>query len=221
MSSAFLYGWTCVQPVCRFLQLSRHPFPLTIFPFQCVAAQLPWFTSLCNTYTIFLHSSALNSDLWRRHCDGLTIKVIISRQEATSQVRDRQLWDRRCSQRCCEDSVFLGCDAVWGEQFPTFSHIPEQWNLQTGNFLRMKRFWATFAWSEAGWCRGLRLVPQLFLFIYFFFYAKAEQSDFRHTRVTVTTADQRCSVLSSLRTNHSRVPPGTASIWNMQFVLSD
>jgi hypothetical protein len=49
-----------------------------------------------------------------------------------------------------EDSVFLGCDAVWGEQFPTFRHIPEQWNLQTDNFLRMKRFWATFAWSEAG-----------------------------------------------------------------------
>jgi hypothetical protein len=28
--------------------------------------------------------------------------------------------------------------------------IPEQWNLQTGNLLRMKRFWANFAWSEAG-----------------------------------------------------------------------
>jgi hypothetical protein len=39
---------------------------------------------------------------------------------------------------------------VWGEQFPTIRHMPEQWNIQTGNFLRMKRFWATFAWSEAG-----------------------------------------------------------------------
>jgi len=86
-------------------------------------------------------------------------------------------------------------------------------------FLRMKRFWATFAWSEAGWCRGLRLVSQRFL--KYFLYSKAEQSDFRHTWVTVSTADQRCSVLYSSRTNHSRVQPGTASIWNMQLVLSD
>jgi len=124
ISSAFLYGWTCVQPVCRFLQLSRHPSLLTIFPFSFITAQLPWFMPLCNTYTIFLHSTALNSDLWRRHCDCLTIKVIISRQEATSQVRDRQLWDWRCSQRCCSRFSFLGMWRRVGRAVPDVSSYP-------------------------------------------------------------------------------------------------
>ena len=113
-----------------------------IFPFHRVAAQLPWFMSLCNTHTIFLHSTALNSDLWRRHYDGLTIKVIISRQDATSQLRDRHLWDWRCSQRCCEDSVFLGCDAVWG------ASSSRRFVISRNNWiLRLVIFWE---WNASG-----------------------------------------------------------------------
>ena len=120
--------------------------------------------SLCNTYTIFLHSTALNSDLWRRHCDGLTIKVIISRQEATSQVRDRQLWDWRCSQRCCwRDAVLLGRVGRAVPDVSSYPGIMESSDWYFFFFWRKKRFWVTFAWSEAGWCRGLRLLPQLFL----------------------------------------------------------
>jgi hypothetical protein len=212
ISSAFLYGWTWVQPVCRSLQLSSIPFSEPSFPSTVLLH------SCCGSYhcvtriqfSYILQPWTLTSG---EDTNSLTIKVIISRHEATSQVRDRLLWDWRCSQRCCWRYSFLGIWRRGGQAVPGVSSYPGTLDLHTGNFLRMKRFWATFAWSEAGWCLS-------FFKKYFFFLLEGGT---KWLQARASHCDYSISALFSplflTNTQHSGVPPGTASIWNMQLVL--